>query len=149
MDRQSLRHFVAAYEAAFPQEVVRIPDTVSLEHDVMAVVLEYERRRRIKPVVVADPPSRARVQRGADVDLGSLPIPEYFPGDAGRYLTAGMLVARDPDTGVETEGYHRFQVKGRTKMGVSLHSRRLHRLAPPRGSRARMSSACTERGRIR
>ena len=35
-----------------------------------------------------------------------------------------MLVARDPDTGVETEGYHRFQVKGRNRMGVSLHSRR-------------------------
>ncbi len=34
MDRQSLRHFVAAYEAAFPREVVRIHDTVSLEHDV-------------------------------------------------------------------------------------------------------------------
>jgi UbiD family decarboxylase len=87
---------------------------------------EYARRIKdyIKPVVVADPPFRARVLRGADVDLGALPIPEYFPGDAGRYLTAGMLVARDPDTGVETEGYHRFQVKGRTKMGVSLHSRR-------------------------
>ena len=173
MDRQSLRHFVAAYEAAAPAEVVRVPDAVSLEHDVMAVVLEYERRRRypillfervgashipiianvvasrralafalgtterglaaeyarriteyVKPVVVPDPPFRARVLRGGDVDLGALPIPEYFPGDAGRYLTAGMLVARDPDTGVETEGYHRFQVKGPTKMGVSLHSRR-------------------------
>ena len=173
MDRQSLRHFVAAYEAAAPAEVVRIADPVSLDHDVMALVLEYERRRRypilffdkpgasdipiianvvasrralafalgtterglaaeyarrlkdyVKPVVVPDPPFRARVLRGADVDLSVLPIPEYFPGDAGRYLTAGMLVARDPDTGVETEGYHRFQVKGRTKMGVSLHSRR-------------------------
>ena len=61
---------------------------------------------------------------GADLDLGRLPIPTYFPGDAGRYLTAGMLVARDPETGVETEGYHRFQVKGRDRMGVSLHSRR-------------------------
>jgi UbiD family decarboxylase len=87
---------------------------------------EYARRIKdyVKPVVVPDPPFRARVLRGADIDLGVLPIPEYFPGDAGRYLTAGMLVARDPDTGVETEGYHRFQVKGRTKMGVSLHSRR-------------------------
>src|SRR2546430_16601309 len=35
-----------------------------------------------------------------------------------------MLVARDPDTGVETEGYHRFQLKGPKRMGVSLHSRR-------------------------
>ncbi len=170
---QSVRAFVDAYGRAFPGEVVRVTEPVSTEYDVMAVVLEYERRRRypillfervqgsdipiicnvvasrralafalgvpeaglaveyarrikdvMKPVVVPDPPFRTHVLRGADVDLGRLPIPTYFPGDAGRYLTAGMLVARDPDTGVETEGYHRFQVKGRDRMGVSLHSRR-------------------------
>ncbi len=170
---QDLRHFVAEYDRAFPGEVVRVADPVGLEHDVMAVVLEYERRRRwpillfervrghdvpivanvvasrralafalgvpeaalaaeyarrikdrIKPVVVPEAPFRQRVVTGDAVDLEALPIPLYFPGDAGRYLTAGMLVARDPDTGVETEGYHRFQVKGRTRMGVSLHSRR-------------------------
>ncbi len=170
---QDLRSFVAAYERAHPAEVVRVTDPVALEHDVMAVVLEYERRRRWpillfekvagheipivanvvasrralafalgvderalaaeyarrikeyqKPVVVADPPCRARVVTGDAVNLEALPIPVYFPGDAGRYLTAGMLVARDPDTGVETEGYHRFQVKGPRRMGVSLHSRR-------------------------
>src|SRR5258706_2947534 len=87
---------------------------------------EYARRIKdtIKPTVVARAPFHERVLTGADVDLGALPIPEYFPGDAGRYLTAGMLVARDPETGGETEGYHRFQVKGRDRMGVSLHSRR-------------------------
>ena len=170
---QDLRGFVAAYERANPGEVVRIAEPVSIEHDVMAVVLEYERRRRWpvllfekvagydvpivcnvvasrralawalgvdaralageyarrikehqKPVVVADPPFRGRAVTGDAVDLDALPIPSYFPGDAGRYLTAGLLVARDPDTGVETEGYHRFQVKGKNRMGVSLHSRR-------------------------
>ncbi len=173
MGDQSVRAFVAAYERQFPGEVVRVTEPVSTEYDVMALVLEYERRRRtpillfddvrghdipivcnvvasrralafalgvpepglaleyarrikdtMKPVVVPDPPFRHRVLRGAEVDLGRLPIPTYFPGDAGRYLTAGMLVARDPDTGVETEGYHRFMVKGRDRMGVSLHSRR-------------------------
>jgi UbiD family decarboxylase len=170
---QDLRAFVAAYEQAFPGEVVRVTEPVSTEYEVMALVLEYERRRRfpllllervrgsdipivcnvvasrralafalgvpesalaveyarriketIKPVVVADPPFRHRVLTGHDLDLGRLPIPTYFPGDAGRYLTAGMLIARDPETGVETEGYHRFQVTGRDRMGVSLHSRR-------------------------
>ena len=170
---QDLRSFVADYERAFPSEVVRIAEPVSLQYDVMALVLEYERRRRfpilllervqgsdipiicnvvasrralafalgaseaglaaeyarrlkdpIKPVVVAEPSFRQCVLTGADLDLARLPIPTYFPGDAGRYLTAGLLVARDPDTGVETEGYHRFQVKGRDRMGVSLHSRR-------------------------
>jgi len=155
MPGQDLRSFVAAYDARHPGDVVRVGETVGLEHDIMAVVLEYERRRRypillfekvrfaldvdegrlaheyarrikerIKPVIVPDPPFRHRVSTGDAVDLGALPIPTYFPGDAGRYLTAGMLVARDPDTGVETEGYHRFQLKGRNRMGVSLHSRR-------------------------
>jgi UbiD family decarboxylase len=170
---QDLRSFVAAYRDAHPSEVVTVREPVSLEHDVMALVLEYERRRRwpilllerivghdipvvanvvasrralafalgvgesalaaeyarrikepIKPVVLADAPFRERVVTGQALDLGALPIPVYFPGDAGRYLTAGMLVARDPETGVETEGYHRFQLKGRDRMGVSLHSRR-------------------------
>jgi UbiD family decarboxylase len=170
---QDLRSFVAAYEQAYPGEVVRLAEPVSIDHDIMAVVLEYERRRRwpillfeqvrgydipvvanvvasrralafalgvgerdlareyarrlkerFKPVVVPDPPFRERVTTGDAVDLGALPIPTYFPGDAGRYLTAGLLVARDPETGVETEGYHRFQLTGRNRLGVSLHSRR-------------------------
>jgi UbiD family decarboxylase len=173
MTPQDLRSFVAAYAEAHPGEVIRIDTPVSIEHDVMALVLEYERRRRypillfeqvtgydipivanvvasrralafalgvresalaatyarrlkepIKPLVVSDPPFRHRLLTDDAVDLAALPIPVYFPGDAGRYLTAGMLVARDPDTGVETEGYHRFQLKGRNRMGVSLHSRR-------------------------
>ena len=173
MTGQSIRDFVADYERAFPGEVVRVTEPVTTDYDVMALVLEYERRRRwpvlffeqvtgatmpiianvvasrralawaldvpearlaqeyarrikdtIKPEVLTRAPFHERVLTGADLDLGRLPIPTYFPGDAGRYLTAGMLVARDPETGVETEGYHRFQVKGRDRMGVSLHSRR-------------------------
>ena len=171
--RQDVRSFVAAFERAHPAEVVRIAEPVAIEYEVMAVVLEYERRRRFpvllfekvhghdipivanvvasrralafalgvdesglareyarriqerhRPVVVPEPPFRERVLTGDAVDLARLPVPVYFPGDAGRYLTAGMLVARDPDTGVETEGYHRFQLKGANRMGVSLHSRR-------------------------
>ncbi len=173
MSPQDLRSFVSAYREAHPSEVIHVREPVSLEHDVMALVLEYERRRRwpillfehiaghdmpivanvvasrralafalgvgeealaaeyarrikepIKPVVLADAPFREHVVTGEALDLGRLPVPYYFPGDAGRYLTAGMLVARDPETGVETEGYHRFQLKGRDRMGVSLHSRR-------------------------
>src|SRR5262245_54587821 len=173
MAAQDLRSFVAAYERAHPGEVVRVADGVTLEEDVMAVVLEYEHRRRypilvfekveahdipivcnvvasraalafalgveerglsaeyarrikdyVKPVVAPEASFRRRVLTGAGLDLARLPMPRYFPGDAGRYLTAGMLVARDPDTGVETEGYHRFQLKGHDRLGVSLHSRR-------------------------
>src|SRR5262249_12142657 len=51
LTRQDLRSFVSAYADARPGEVVRITDTVSIEHDVMALVLEYERRRRY-PILI-------------------------------------------------------------------------------------------------
>jgi 2,5-furandicarboxylate decarboxylase 1 len=87
---------------------------------------EYVRRlgQYVKPEVVHDPRFRHTILRGEDIDLGRLPIPFYYPGDGGHYITAGMTVAKDPDSGVETEGYHRYQVKGRDTLGVSLHSRR-------------------------
>ncbi len=165
---------MGAYRTAYPGEVIRIADPVSVGFDIQAIVLELERRRRfpilffekvegydipvianvmasrrvyafalgvaerempmeyarrlkqyVKPAVVEDAPFRHRVIEGDRVDLvNHLPVPTYFPGDAGPYLTAALTVARDPDTGVETAGYHRFQVKGRDRMGVSLHSRR-------------------------
>jgi len=78
----------------------------------------------LKPVVLGRPPFPVHSRAGDAADLGALPIPTYFPGDGGPYLTAGLLIARDPATGVATAGFHRFQVKGRNRMGVSLHSRR-------------------------
>src|SRR5262249_59458157 len=51
MTAQDLRSFVAAYSDAHPADVVRITDPVSIEHDVMALVLEYERRRRY-PILI-------------------------------------------------------------------------------------------------
>ncbi|MBI4636831.1 MAG: UbiD family decarboxylase [Candidatus Rokubacteria bacterium] len=88
---------------------------------------EYARRLKqyVKPVVVDDPPFRRTLITGDRVDIRQLlPLPTYFPGDGGPYLTAGLACARDPDTGVETAGYHRFQAKAANRMGVSLHSRR-------------------------
>jgi 2,5-furandicarboxylate decarboxylase 1 len=77
------------------------------------------------------------VLEGADVDLMKLPIPLQFPVDAAPYITAGQVVARDPVTGVDTTGFHRLMLKGKNRLGVSLHSRRrlyeYHRRAEERG----------------
>src|ERR1700738_3549005 len=77
------------------------------------------------------------VIEGEDVDLTKLPIPLQFAVDAAPYITAGQIVARDPVTGVDTTGFHRLMVKGRNRLGVSLHSRRrlfeYHRRAEQKG----------------
>ena len=40
-------------------------------------------------------------------DLNRLPILHHLPGDPGRYVTAGVLIIRDPDTGLNAS-YHRL-----------------------------------------
>lgn len=97
-----------------------------------------ERSQRYQPVEVAgDAPWQDVVWEGADLDLTRLPIPRHFSVDAGPYITAGQIVARDPATGVDTIGFHRLMLKGKTRLGVSLHSRRrmyeFHRRAEARG----------------
>jgi UbiD family decarboxylase len=99
----------------------------------------YRRRcQNYQPVErVADAPWQAVVLEGEAVDLTRLPIPVHFAVDAAPYITAGQLSARDPETGIDTTGFHRFQLKGRNRLGVSLHSRRrmfeFHRRAEARG----------------
>jgi 2,5-furandicarboxylate decarboxylase 1 len=63
------------------------------------------------------------VQQGDDVDVGALPITRHFEGDAGRYISSGILVCKDPDTGVRNLSFQRLQLKGPNRLGASLHSR--------------------------
>lgn len=97
-----------------------------------------ERCQSYKPVErVGDAPWQDVVLEGDEVDLTRLPIPLHFQVDAAPYITAGQMAARDPETGVDTVGFHRLMLKGRNKLGLSLHSRRrmyeFHRRAEARG----------------
>src|SRR3954463_1580382 len=77
------------------------------------------------------------VLEGDQIDLTKLPIPLQFTVDAAPYITAGQIAARDPVSGVDTTGFHRLMLKGKNRLGVSLHSRRrlyeFHRRAEERG----------------
>ncbi len=87
--------------------------------------------------VVSKAPWEEVTLEGDDIDLTSLPIPLQFSVDAAPYITAGQITARDPVTGVDTTGFHRLMLKGKNRLGVSLHSRRrmyeFHRRAEERG----------------
>jgi 2,5-furandicarboxylate decarboxylase 1 len=73
--------------------------------------------------VIAGGPVHEVVQTGDDVDVQQLPISRHFQGDAGRYISSGILVCKDPDTGVRNLSFQRLQMKGRNRFGASLHSR--------------------------
>lgn len=80
--------------------------------------------RAIPPLSVKESPVKECIRLGEDVDLGALPVPTHFQEDAGPYITAGIVVAKDPDTGVRNGSIHRCQIKGGNTLGISLHSRR-------------------------
>ncbi|MBI2874839.1 MAG: UbiD family decarboxylase, partial [Firmicutes bacterium] len=56
-------------------------------------------------------PTKARVMENPDLE-SLLPVPTFTPGDAGPYITGGILVSRHPVTGRLNASVHRLQVMG-------------------------------------
>jgi 2,5-furandicarboxylate decarboxylase 1 len=77
----------------------------------------------IPPIVRERGPVHDVVVHGDQLDAGALPISRHFEKDAGRYIGSGILVCKDPDTGVRNLSYQRLQLKGPHRFGASLHSR--------------------------
>ncbi|MEW6377635.1 MAG: UbiD family decarboxylase [Thermodesulfobacteriota bacterium] len=65
-----------------------------------------------------------------EVDLMSMfPIPMHFEKDAGYYITGGIIIAKDVETGVRNLSFARMWVKGRQKIGIMVnHYRHLMQL---------------------
>jgi 4-hydroxy-3-polyprenylbenzoate decarboxylase/2,5-furandicarboxylate decarboxylase 1 len=53
-------------------------------------------------------------------------VPKYSPDDGGPYITPGIMVSRDPETGVPDIGHYRVEIIDKTTM--SFNPLPLHRL---------------------
>jgi len=78
----------------------------------------------LSPVHVAEGPVKEKKSFYNDVDLYSLPIPRFYEQDGGRYITAGLFLARNPENREEVNlSYVRMHLQGKDRFGVSFHSR--------------------------
>jgi 2,5-furandicarboxylate decarboxylase 1 len=75
--------------------------------------------RPIPPVMVAHSPAREVVRTGDDVDLYDLPVPMSSIYDGGPMITAGVVIARDPEFGWNS-GIYRFIVKEKSLTGIDI-----------------------------
>jgi len=80
-------------------------------------------RRRIKPLPVIDAPIKENIKLGSEINLFEFPIPIHYENDAGRYITSGVIIAKDPFSGIGNMSFARLLVKDKSWMGISLHSR--------------------------
>lgn len=65
-----------------------------------------------------------KLETGNPVDLTQFPIPTYLPSDGGPYITAGIVVATDPELG-RNLSFHRMMVINRNKLVLRILHRHL------------------------
>jgi len=68
-------------------------------------------RDPIPPRLTEQAPAHAQVQTD-NIDLRALPIPTMTVDDAGPYITLGLVMAKDPESGGRNISVHRMCVQG-------------------------------------
>ena len=83
----------------------------------------------IPPITVASPPCQEVVLKGDDLlgpngGLKRLPVPVSTPGfDSAPYLTATMVITKDPDTGIRNTGMYRAALKASDRLVVRMNTK--------------------------
>ncbi|MCC7551817.1 MAG: UbiD family decarboxylase [Methanobacterium sp.] len=60
------------------------------------------------------------------VDLTELPILTYYPRDGGPYITSGVIIAKDPETGVRNASIHRMLLLRKDRLTARIVPRHLY-----------------------
>lgn len=76
--------------------------------------------RRLPCEMVESGPVKEIKKFGPEVDLTSLPLHQSGEKDAGPYITSGLTVTKDPDTGRRNVSLHRLQLKGKNRTGALI-----------------------------
>ena len=100
-----------------------------------------------RPCQIVDSPAFREVSN--KVDLMSLPIPQYFPEDGGRYITAGVIVTEFE--GKKNVSFHRMMIMDANHIAVRLVPRHLftiYNLAKEQGKELNVSICVGARAEV-
>lgn len=73
---------------------------------------------RAKPDRDLFPVCQQVVLKGEQVDLNQIPMLRVYPGDAGKVLTLGLMITKDPESGIPNVGVYRLQLQSKNTMTV-------------------------------
>jgi len=101
---------------------------IAFETEKALVNREYAKRvdkaGAIQCQIVADGPVKEVVRKGNDVRLTGLPIHVQGQKDKAPFITAGLVINKDPETGKRNMAFHRMQIKGDNKAGIMMQPER-------------------------
>ena len=105
--------------------------------DELAGAFSARQNQPIPPVELSAAPVHEVLRLGDEVDLTQVPLLTHYDVNAAPYITAGIVVAADPDTGVRNTSYNRLMLAGKRElrifMAVGRHLGTLHNKAERRG----------------
>ncbi len=97
----------------------RVAWAMDVDEDDLATAYRERESKHIEPRLVEGPaPCQEIVISGDQVDVFSLPIVRHFELDAGRYVTGGLQIAKDPGTGIRNVSIHRMLPLGKNLLTV-------------------------------
>ena len=88
--------------------------------DELAAKFTQRQAKPIAPVEVTEAPVHDIVTIGEDIDLSQVPLLTHYDVNAAPYVTAGIVVASDPDTGVRNTSYNRLMMAGKRELRIFM-----------------------------
>jgi 4-hydroxy-3-polyprenylbenzoate decarboxylase/2,5-furandicarboxylate decarboxylase 1 len=80
----------------------------------------------VSAVMVPNGPCQEVIYKDDEVDLSKLPIPLYSEKDSAPYITMGVTISKDPNTGARNMGLYRNELKGKNRLGISAQTVQRH-----------------------
>ncbi len=96
-----------------------IGDCLGVSEDDLLARYQDAVRHPVPWVEVDDGPVQAVVHRDVDI-TEQLPVPTHNELDSGPYISAGLMISRNPSNGIQNVSIHRCQISGKDRIGVLL-----------------------------
>ena len=90
------------------------------EAEKLAAKFTERQGKPIAPVEVTDAPVHEVVKLGDDVDLTQVPLLTHYDVNAAPYVTAGIVVAADADSGVRNTSYNRLMMARKRELRIFM-----------------------------
>jgi 2,5-furandicarboxylate decarboxylase 1 len=123
-DKALLFHDVIGYEVPVVSGIIRTRERSIMglgctEYGEIEQKLRHGIDHPIAPRYVETARHKEVIQVGDEVDLFKLPIPMSSVYDGGPMITAGVVIANDPEYGLNS-GIYRFMVKEKNLTGIDI-----------------------------
>lgn len=97
----------------------RIALGMNVPYEKIADKLGQAMDKPIKPKRVSSAPVKEVIRTGKKVDLYDLPVPVFSLMDGGPMITGGVVIAEDPEFGMNA-GMYRLMLKERNTTGIDI-----------------------------